>query len=172
MPDALREWCRLTGSHDSIQEQKNQDYETPLERVGRSPRWLEIYGENQDTWECGVLREHCDLPDPPVHLAAGGISLVIDWKFPPESLVEGRFVEVSKTLTGFVFDMALRQAVIRNDRSPFMRPEVGMTGRDSPGASAVTPRPAARAASAGSAGRVPGRCAACGRPTGSTKTRA
>jgi hypothetical protein len=124
MPLALREWYRLVGAHESVRDETGQDFEMPLARVGESSRWLVIFGENQECWHCGVLEEHCRLPDPPVYFESFSFDPVRDAGHDPADLVDGRFIRVSDSLTSFVFGMALRQAVLRLEPSPFMKPGV------------------------------------------------
>jgi hypothetical protein len=126
LPAAMQEWYRLLGAHEALRDETAQDYEMPLDRVGESARWLVVFGENQDAWRCGVLREHCDLPDPPVHFESFAFDPVVDAGYEPASLVDGRFIRVTEKLTEFVFGMALRQAVLRLEPSPFMR--AGVSG--------------------------------------------
>jgi hypothetical protein len=124
MPTSLREWYRLLGAHEAVRDETGQDFEMPPSRVGESARWLVIFGENQECWHCGVLNEHWDLPDPPVYFESFSFDPVRDAGYNPASLVDGRFIRVTETLTEFVFGMALRQMVIRLDPSPFMNPGV------------------------------------------------
>lgn len=123
MPTAMREWYRLIGAHEALREEA-QDYEMPLHRVGSESRWLMMFGENQDCWYCGVLNEHCDLPDPPVYFESFGFDPVEDAGYHPAQLVDGKFIHVTDSLVHFAFGMAVRQAVIRLEASPVLKPGV------------------------------------------------
>jgi hypothetical protein len=124
IPAALREWYRLIGAHESMTDETAQDFEMPLRRVGESKRWLVIFGENQECWHCGILNEHCRLPDPPIYFESFAFDPVEDAGYARANLVEGKFIRVTDTLTEFVFGMALRNVVFRLDPSPFMNPGV------------------------------------------------
>jgi hypothetical protein len=124
IPAALREWFPMFGAHESTLHDTNQDYVMPVERVAESPRWLMLSGENQGGWYCGLLREDCRIPDPPVYLEALGFDLIEDAGRKPNELVDGRFLRVSSRLTEFLFGMTLRQLLTGHDPSSFMRPGV------------------------------------------------
>jgi hypothetical protein len=107
-PAALREWRRLLGKHSIAMDEDVCECETWLQFIGRDSRWLCLFEEIQEGWYCGILNEHCNLPDPPVHFQSNVVDLVSDWKIDPQRVIEGRFVEVAGSLTDFVRAMLIR----------------------------------------------------------------
>lgn len=124
MPAALREWYRLIGGHEAVINEIEADGEMLLRRVSESDRWWIIYTEVVDQWYCGILNEHCHLPDPPVYFESFVFDPVLDAGLDPTGLVDGRLIRVTDALTEFVFGMALRKAVIQLEPSPSMKPGV------------------------------------------------
>jgi hypothetical protein len=131
LPDMLWEWYRLSGRHERLDDQTVNDYEVPLGRVWEEPRYLRVYGENQDNWYCGILNEHLEDPDPPVYFDSRAMP-VEDLGFPLDGLdlVDGHFICVSDTLSEFLLGMTVRQLAFRDTPSPFFR--AGVCGAQYP----------------------------------------
>lgn len=124
MPSCLREWYRLVGDH-SLYDDPTANCEVPYWRADQDPALLRIYTECECGWYCGVLTEFCPLPNPPVHMEELAVDPVRDWGVDPSRLVHGRFMQVTETLTQFLFGMLLRQMGLRLEAAEFMKAGVG-----------------------------------------------